>query len=82
MSGDEFGFPVVVKADGLAAGKGVTVAETRDEAEAAVRASMIDQQFGAAGSTLVIEECLTGPEVSFFVVCDGSRASRVCCRAV
>jgi phosphoribosylamine--glycine ligase len=74
VSGEPFGFPVVVKADGLAAGKGVTVAGTRDEAEAAVRTSMIDQQFGAAGSTLVIEECLTGPEVSLFVLCDGERA--------
>jgi phosphoribosylamine--glycine ligase len=74
VAGDEFGWPVVVKADGLAAGKGVVVAETRDEAERAVRASMEDGQFGAAGSRLVIEECLVGPEVSFFVLCDGHRA--------
>jgi phosphoribosylamine---glycine ligase len=74
VRGDRFGFPVVVKADGLAAGKGVTVAETRAEAEAAVRAAMVDRQFGAAGSTVVIEECLVGPEVSFFVLCDGERA--------
>ena len=46
----DFGFPVVVKADGLAAGKGVVVAADRDEAEAAVRAAMVDRQFGAAGA--------------------------------
>ena len=74
VSGAEFGFPVVVKADGLAAGKGVVVAADRAEAEAAVRAMMEDRQFGAAGSTLVIEECLTGPEVSWFVLADGTRA--------
>jgi len=73
VRGDRFGFPVVVKADGLAAGKGVTVAPDRATAEAAVRAAMIDRRFGAAGTTLVIEECLTGPEVSCFVVCDGWR---------
>jgi phosphoribosylamine--glycine ligase len=74
VSGREFGFPVVVKADGLAAGKGVVVAEDRVEAEAAVRAAMLDRQFGAAGARLVIEECLTGPEVSCFVLADGERA--------
>ncbi|MBP8273448.1 MAG: phosphoribosylamine--glycine ligase [Acidobacteria bacterium] len=74
VSGTQFGFPVVVKADGLAGGKGVVVAQDRAEAEAAVRACMADGAFGAAGSTLVIEECLTGPEVSFFVLCDGTRA--------
>ncbi|MXZ70451.1 MAG: phosphoribosylamine--glycine ligase [Acidobacteria bacterium] len=73
VRGDRFGFPVVVKADGLAAGKGVTVAPDRATAEAAVRAAMIDRRFGAAGTTLVIEECLTGPEVSCFVICDGRR---------
>ena len=74
VSGDEFGFPVVVKADGLAAGKGVVVAADRSEAEAAVRAAMVDRAFGEAGDTLVIEECLTGPEVSFFALADGRRA--------
>ena len=74
VAGDAFGFPVVVKADGLAAGKGVVVAETRAEAEAAVRAAMVERQFGPAGSRLVIEECLTGPEVSCFFLCDGERA--------
>ncbi len=69
-----FGYPVVLKADGLAAGKGVVIAQNRDEAEAAVHAAMRDRRFGAAGARLVIEECLTGPEVSFFVVSDGTRA--------
>lgn len=74
VSGDTFGFPVVIKADGLAGGKGVVIAASRDEAEAAVRAALVDRQFGDAGNTLVIEECLTGPEVSFFVLADGRRA--------
>ena len=74
VSGETFGFPVVVKADGLAAGKGVVVAESRQEADAAVRASMVDGQFGAAGARVVVEECLTGPEVSCFFLCDGDRA--------
>ena len=71
VTGDEFGFPVVVKADGLAAGKGVTVAPDRETAEAAVRAAMVDGRFGAAGSSVVIEECLAGDEASFFALCDG-----------
>jgi phosphoribosylamine--glycine ligase len=74
VSGREFGFPVVVKADGLAAGKGVTVAVDRAEAEAAVRAAMVDHRFGASGASLVIEECLQGREISFFALCDGQRA--------
>jgi phosphoribosylamine--glycine ligase len=74
VSGPTFGFPVVVKADGLAAGKGVVIANDRAEAEQAVRAAMVDRQFGGAGARLVIEECLSGPEVSFFVLADGQRA--------
>ena len=74
IAGDRFGFPVVVKADGLAAGKGVVIATDRAEAELAVRSAMVDHQFGAAGSRLVIEECLSGPEVSFFVLADGEHA--------
>ncbi len=66
----EQGAPIVVKADGLAAGKGVTVAETLEQAEDAVRA-ILD---GAEGGALVIEECLFGEEASFFALCDGSRA--------
>ena len=74
VSGDRFGFPVVVKADGLAAGKGVTVAADREAALAAVGEAMVARRFGDAGDRVVIEECLTGPEVSFFVVSDGRRA--------
>src|SRR5437868_1482314 len=60
--------------DGLAAGKGVVVAADADTARAAVRAAMDEKQFGAAGARVVLEECLTGPEVSFFALCDGQRA--------
>ncbi len=70
----EFDFPVVLKADGLAAGKGVVIAADRAEAESAVVASMTARCFGEAGARLVVEECLAGPEVSFFVVSDGDRA--------
>jgi phosphoribosylamine--glycine ligase len=75
VGGGRFGFPVVVKADGLAAGKGVTVAETRTEAEAAVREAMEDRRFGSAGARLVIEECLSGPEVSVFALADGEHVT-------
>jgi phosphoribosylamine--glycine ligase len=74
IASGEFGFPVVLKADGLAAGKGVVVAADRAEADAAIRAAMEEQRFGDAGARLVIEECLVGPEVSFFALCDGTRA--------
>jgi phosphoribosylamine--glycine ligase len=74
VRGGTFGIPVVLKADGLAAGKGVVIAQTQAEAEAALVAAMRDRRFGAAGETIVIEECLSGPEVSFFLVCDGTRA--------
>jgi phosphoribosylamine--glycine ligase len=63
-------YPVVVKADGLAAGKGVTVADTREEAEVAVR-EIFSGRFGAAGERIVIEECLVGREASIFVMTDG-----------
>jgi phosphoribosylamine--glycine ligase len=65
------GAPIVVKADGLAAGKGVTVAQTVAEAEAAVDAAMVDQAFGAAGRELVVEEFMTGEEASCFALVDG-----------
>jgi len=74
VASGELGFPVVVKADGLAAGKGVVVAPDLESASRAVRAAMEDRQFGDAGSRIVLEECLTGPEVSFFAICDGTRA--------
>jgi phosphoribosylamine--glycine ligase len=70
----ELGTPVVVKADGLAAGKGVVVAASAAEADAAIHAAMVDRQFGAAGGRIVLEECMSGPEVSFFALCDGRRA--------
>lgn len=65
------GAPVVVKADGLAAGKGVVVAEDIATAEAAVRGMLADNRFGSAGATVVIEERLTGTEVSYIAVVDG-----------
>jgi phosphoribosylamine--glycine ligase len=74
IASGQFGLPVVLKADGLAAGKGVVVAQDAREADDAIRAAMDDRQFGAAGARLVIEECLAGPEVSFFALCDGTRA--------
>lgn len=67
------GAPIVVKADGLAAGKGVVVAQTLREAEDAV-AMMFDGAFGDAGAEVVIEEFLPGREVSFFALCDGETA--------
>ena len=70
----EFGFPVVLKADGLAAGKGVTIAQDCVSAEQAVRDAMVDRRFGDAGARLVIEEHLEGEEVSFFAICDGRTA--------
>jgi len=66
-----FGLPVVVKADGLAAGKGVVIAETMADAEAAL-ADMFDGSFGAAGEAVVIEAFLTGEEVSLFAITDGT----------
>ncbi len=65
------GAPIVVKADGLAAGKGVVVAETAGEAEAAID-DMFGGAFGEAGAEVVIEEFMTGEEASFFVLCDGT----------
>ena len=67
----ELGFPVVVKADGLAAGKGVVIAEDRATAEAAVREAMVDRRFGGAGDRVVLEEFLVGQEASYFVLSDG-----------
>ena len=73
LDSGRFGYPVVVKADGLAAGKGVTVAADRETAESAVQEAMVDRRFGEAGASVVFEECLTGTEVSYFVVSDGQR---------
>lgn len=69
----ELGYPLVVKADGLAAGKGVVIAETPAEAEAAIRDMMLDKRFGAAGDRVVLEEFLVGQEASYFVLSDGTR---------
>jgi phosphoribosylamine--glycine ligase len=66
--------PWVVKTDGLAAGKGVLVARSLDEAIADVRAKLAGEAFGDAGRTVVIEEGMTGPELSLLAVCDGTRA--------
>jgi len=69
-----FGFPVVIKADGLAAGKGVEVAPDADSARSKVREMMVDRRFGDAGAQIVIEEFLHGREASFFVLTDGVHA--------
>ena len=68
------GGPLVVKADGLAAGKGVVVAGTTAEACTAIDAMMEQRVFGAAGASVVIEECLAGEEISLFALCDGVSA--------
>ena len=65
--------PFVLKADGLAAGKGVVIAETRDDAEAALAQMLQNKKFGTAGNTVVIEEFLTGTEFSFMAFVDGER---------
>jgi phosphoribosylamine---glycine ligase len=67
-----FGYPLVIKADGLAAGKGVVIAEDRRSAETAVRTAMIDRAFGNAGERVVFEEFLVGEEASYFVLADGT----------
>ena len=63
--------PVVVKADGLCAGKGVIIAQTRDEAKSAARDMLSGESFGEAGKRVVVEEFLDGFELSFFAICDG-----------
>lgn len=68
---EKHGAPVVVKADGLAAGKGVVVAKTVSEALEAVEDMMVKKIFGAAGETVVVEDTLVGEEVSFLCICDG-----------
>jgi phosphoribosylamine--glycine ligase len=69
---DAQGVPIVVKADGLAAGKGVVVAATREEARAAIDRIMDERSLGDAGNRVVIEEFLEGEEASFIVMCDGT----------
>ena len=70
----ELGAPLVVKADGLAAGKGAMVCATLPEADAAIRLCLDEDAFGAAGRTVVVEEFMTGEEASFFVITDGVSA--------
>ncbi|OMH40460.1 phosphoribosylamine--glycine ligase [Desulfurobacterium indicum] len=69
----EKGAPIVVKADGLAAGKGVVVAQTVEEALEAIDKIMVDRVFGDAGNRVVVEECLKGEEASYLVISDGER---------
>src|SRR5690349_992112 len=71
---DRHGAPIVIKADGLAAGKGVVVAQTAAEAKAAIDAMLVDARFGDAGARVVIEEFLEGEEASFIVMADGAHA--------
>jgi phosphoribosylamine---glycine ligase len=67
----EFGYPLVIKADGLAAGKGVAIAEDRAAAEAVIHDVMVTRKFGASGERVVLEEFLSGQEASYFVLADG-----------
>lgn len=69
----DFGFPLVLKADGLAGGKGVFVCSNQKEATNAARLIMAEKKFGAAGERIIIEKCLTGQELSFMVISDGER---------
>jgi phosphoribosylamine--glycine ligase len=78
---DEQGAPIVIKADGLAAGKGVVVAMTADEAHAAITAIMEDKIHGSAGAEVVIEDFLEGEEISLFALCDGEDALYLGCAA-
>jgi len=72
----DLGLPVAIKADGLAAGKGVVVAATAADAETALRACLVDRAFGDAGNTVLVEEGMTGPEVSLLAISDGHRVMR------
>ena len=78
---EAIGAPIVIKADGLAAGKGVVVAATLDEAHEAITAIMEDRVHGAAGTEIVIEQCLVGEEISVFALCDGEDALYLGCAA-
>lgn len=74
IASGRFAYPVVLKADGLAAGKGVIIAADREAANAAIDAIMVGRRFGRAGDRMLVEEHLEGSEVSVFVICDGTRA--------
>ncbi len=71
---DDQGAPIVIKADGLAAGKGVTIAMTVAEAQTAIDDALVNNVFGTAGAAIVIEEFMDGEELSFFALCDGKTA--------
>jgi phosphoribosylamine--glycine ligase len=71
VKSDSVSFPLVIKADGLALGKGVIIAETREQAVEAVMSIMVEKKFGISGSSIIIEEFLTGPEVSVLAFTDG-----------
>lgn len=75
VASGEFNFPLVVKADGLAGGKGVIVCRSLTKAEEAIQTIMVDKKFGQAGDRVVIEEFLRGKEASFIVVTDGVRVN-------
>jgi phosphoribosylamine--glycine ligase len=78
---EDQGAPIVIKADGLAAGKGVVVAATLEEAHDAIQSIMEDKIHGAAGAEVVIEDCLEGEEISVFALCDGLDALYLGCAA-
>jgi phosphoribosylamine--glycine ligase len=72
IEGDLFGYPLVLKADGLAAGKGVVIVDDRAAAAATIQSLMIERRFGSAGDRIVFEEFLVGQEASYFVLADGT----------
>jgi phosphoribosylamine--glycine ligase len=71
LQSSEARYPIVIKADGLAAGKGVVVARTVDEAREAIQRIMVDREFGSSGDRIIVEECLEGIEASYIVFTDG-----------
>ena len=73
LKSGEFSYPLVIKADGLAAGKGAMICSSHDRAEIAVDSIMVKKQFGDAGNRIIIEEYLKGKEISFIVITDGSK---------
>jgi phosphoribosylamine--glycine ligase len=72
IANGSLGYPIVLKADGLAAGKGVVIAPDRATADRTIQLAMVNRVFGAAGDRLVLEECLVGEEASYFVLADGT----------
>jgi len=72
IDGDPFGYPLVLKADGLAAGKGVVIVEDRATAAETIQSMMVERRFGSAGDRIVFEEFLVGQEASYFVLADGT----------